>query len=194
LNYCRSEARRGRFSRTHPEACTGTSVVPKILHLAESDGLYGAEQVILALSREMMAGGQISPVIGVLVKRSGDSKELFARAAQLRVPILPLVCRKLLFPFDLVAASFRIRRAGIDLVHSHNYKPSLIALLTRQLLGIPALVTCHLIFRDRTVPLIQRMLIGLEHLLLGSSHPSSVFRQPSGISSSARASPRIGLR
>ena len=48
----------------------------RVLHFIESGGIYGAESVIINLSREMAAGGDYEPVIGCIVQRDDEAVDL----------------------------------------------------------------------------------------------------------------------
>jgi len=134
----------------------------RILHFIDSGGLYGAEQVILNLSECMFAGSDFEPVIGCIVQRSDESNDLFQEAQRRGLRAEKFVIRNGLLLIDLPRVAREIRVLGIDLIHSHGYKPSVFGYLMKPLSGIPAMATCHLWFKDENRPLKMRLMIWLE--------------------------------
>ena len=48
----------------------------KILHFIDSGGLYGAEKVLLNISREMIHEGDFLPVVGCIVQTDDEDNDL----------------------------------------------------------------------------------------------------------------------
>ena len=134
----------------------------KILHLVDSGGLYGAESVILTLSREMIRNGTFKPVIGCIVSRSNEQSDLFDRAREFGIPTVRVVIRNTRLPIDLTKFLFQCRKLGISLIHSHGYKPSVFAFIIRLISGIQVTATCHLWFMGDKRPLKQRVMTRME--------------------------------
>jgi glycosyltransferase involved in cell wall biosynthesis len=137
----------------------------RVLHLLESDGVYGAENVVLNLSREMARDGVFEPVVGCLVRSPEEAKGILDRAKEHGLPVLPVLFRNRVFLYDLFATPSRLRRAGVKLIHAHNHKATILAFVTRTLAGIPILATCHLLFVGESSPVTYRMLVRLEQML-----------------------------
>jgi glycosyltransferase involved in cell wall biosynthesis len=127
--------------------------------------VYGAENVVLNLSREMARDGVFEPVVGCVVKNLEEAKGILDRAKEHGLPVLPVLFRNRIFPYDLLAIPWRLRRAGVGLIHSHGYKASILAFVARAVAGIPVLATCHLLYVTRSSPVTYRLLVRLEQIL-----------------------------
>ncbi|ACE83998.1 glycosyltransferase family 4 protein [Cellvibrio japonicus] len=136
--------------------------IKRILHFIESEGVYGAERVILNLSQQMQKQGEFTPVVGCIVTAPDSPSDLFdaARAQGIEAVKIPIANSKLLW--QLPAAGRQIRKLHIDLIHSHGYKPSVFGFIIRLLTGIPIMSTCHLWFEPAKAPLKTRAMIRLE--------------------------------
>lgn len=117
----------------------------RVLHLVASDGLYGAERVILNLSKELM-GAHYVPVVGVICKEGAESPEIIKVATALGIDTLVISLRSKFDPFGLITLGKELKNNRINLVHSHGYKPTFFAFPTCKFLKIPLVVTCHLWF------------------------------------------------
>ena len=114
----------------------------RILHLIHSEGVYGAELILVYLAREMQRLGH-EVVVGSMRDPGTPTTafEKFAAGAgvaveEIRIPPrpTPAVVRQLL--------AIR-RRLGADLIHSHGYKADiLLGLVPRRWRG-PMLTTAH---------------------------------------------------
>lgn len=97
----------------------------KILHLIDSRGLYGAEQVLLTLVAGMNARGHDATVGSVRLPDDGE-KPIEAEAKRKQIPLwtLPLG-RGIDFKgcFELRA---RCEREGVQIIHSHGYKANIV--------------------------------------------------------------------
>ena len=134
----------------------------KILHFIDSGGLYGAENVILNLSREMQASDTYTPVVGCIVSQPDERSDLYDKAIELGVDVLKLVIRNSFLFVDIPRAARQLKKNGISLIHSHGYKPSVFGFLIRLATGIPIIATCHLWFLQGKIPLKMRAMIMLE--------------------------------
>lgn len=137
----------------------------RILHFIDSAGLYGAEQVILNLSREMSEARDFEPVVGCIVTTVDERSDLYDAAVAAGIEAFKLQIRNWLLPIDLLRVARRLRKAQICLVHSHGYKPSVFAYLMQVISGAPAMATCHLWFRPEQAPLRSRVMIWIERVL-----------------------------
>lgn len=93
-----------------------------MLHLISSAGFYGAEQVLLELSRAQLSISGQAPTIGVIDNRYNSHTEVLKRAAQYGLATERFPCARRL---DLQVVSL-IRRYvcdnGVGIVHCHGYK------------------------------------------------------------------------
>jgi len=137
----------------------------KVLHLIDSGGLYGAESVILALSREMQAGGEFEPVVGCIVAQLNAPSDLYDKCLQLGIRAEKVVIRNPLFYIDVFVVARQLRRLGINLIHSHGYKPSVFGYFIALLASIPITATCHLWFLQGDAPLKMKVMVRFELFL-----------------------------
>jgi glycosyltransferase involved in cell wall biosynthesis len=113
----------------------------RILHLISSNGLFGAERVVIELSKSLRER-DCQPVVGVLRNSHNPHVEVAdeARAQGIEYVIFP--CRRQLDPSPVRAIRRYIRQTGVDLVHCHGYKSNLYGLLASRAL-VPAVTTNH---------------------------------------------------
>jgi glycosyltransferase involved in cell wall biosynthesis len=137
----------------------------RVLHFIESGGIYGAESVIINLSREMAAGGDYEPVIGCIVQRDDEAVDLVRVAGSLGVEAHRITISNWRVFLDLPLAARFIRRQRIDMIHCHGYKPTVYAFLISMLVRVRVMATCHLWFIDTNAPFKMRALIGVEKFL-----------------------------
>jgi glycosyltransferase involved in cell wall biosynthesis len=81
-----------------------------------------------------------------------------------------VVIRNWALPLDAAIAASQFKDLGIDLVHCHGYKPTIVAALARLFSRIPVMSTCHLWFVEPNAPLRTRIAIGIERLLYRFCH------------------------
>ena len=134
----------------------------KVLHFIESEGVYGAERVILNLSKEMLQSTEIEPVVGCIVNKSEDVSDLFDAARNLGIEAIKLPISNSKVILDLFKAAKILRSARIAIIHSHGYKPSVYGAFLAVLLKIPVIATCHLWFEPSKGPLKMRFMLWLE--------------------------------
>jgi len=137
----------------------------RVMHFLESGGLYGAENVVLNLSREMLKTSEYVPVIGCIVQDAFEQVAIYDKALSCGIEAHKIVINNKKFPLDIISFLFMMRRINIDLVHSHGYKASIIAFFAMMLLRIPILPTCHLWFFGTGSPLRFRTMIAIEIFL-----------------------------
>lgn len=137
----------------------------KILHFIESGGLYGAESVILNLSREMAANNVYTPVVGCIISSPEEQCALYDKALEYGIAAKKLVLRNAWLFIDIPTVARQLKRDKISLLHSHGYKPSVFGFFISLLTGIPIMATCHLWFLHGKAPLKMRVMVGLELLL-----------------------------
>ena len=114
----------------------------KILQLRESSGFYGAENVIIELSKELqMADYEVW--LGILSPEESKTRVFFEMAKKNGIPMQVLSCRG---PIDLKTL-YLLRRFIIDknfaIVQSHGYKSNFYALIATWLTKVSLIATCH---------------------------------------------------
>lgn len=137
----------------------------KVLHFIDSDGVYGAERVILNLSLEMNKARGYIPVVGCITYSDQSQNDLYDTALSLGLEALKIPISNTMLWRDIPRAAKFLKQSGIDLVHSHGYKPSVFGFAIRLLAGIPVIATCHLWFEPDKGPLKMRGMIWLEKRL-----------------------------
>lgn len=145
----------------------------RVLHFIESGGLYGAERVILNLSREMIGGGKFAPVIGCIVSSETEQSDLYTAAKAEGIDAIKLVIPNRRFPLALFRVANELKKRNVTLIHSHGYKPSVYGFFLKFLARIPVMATCHLWFEMDKGPLKTRVMIALEKFFY-RSFPSVV--------------------
>jgi glycosyltransferase involved in cell wall biosynthesis len=119
----------------------------RILHLISSGGMYGAEAVILNLSRTLNQQGHTS-LLGIFSNSSNPNLQLHDLAQQEGIESHLISCRGQL---DLtVPATIRALTAATsaDLIHAHGYKADVYAYLALRNTNTPLVSTCHTWYDD----------------------------------------------
>ena len=117
----------------------------KVLHVISSGGMYGAEAVILSLSKEWNASGRDLSCVGVFAHAGAPVPTLYEVAVQAGIASELLPCHGQIdrsFPKLLRSLASRI---GADVVHAHGYKADLYTYAAfRGVRERPAIIsTCH---------------------------------------------------
>ncbi len=123
----------------------GPRAVPRVLLLAESPYFGGITAHLLALCAALSESGAARPLLACLSGRRED-RTLFdlAAARGIRAVELPMSG-----PLDVqVLRRLRAlaREEAVDLVHTHNYRATLLA--AAALRRLPRVISCHGIVRD----------------------------------------------
>ena len=117
----------------------------RILHLVSSIGLYGAERVILNLSKELKSS-EFEPILGVILHKRYPRPKIATVAKTLGIKIVSI---NLMSRFDFlgILKLFKsLKEEKISIVHSHGYKATVLAFIPCLIIKVPLLVTCHLWF------------------------------------------------
>jgi len=94
---------------------------PRILHLRSSGGLYGAEQVILNLARELNELGCTNQ-IACFNNAHNPHLELVEEAEKANLTALSIDCRGLFDRRTVDALRKIVSSGGFDVIHCHDYK------------------------------------------------------------------------
>ena len=114
----------------------------KILHIISSGGMYGAEAVILNMSRTLNKGPHQS-ILGVFSNSSHPNLQLHESAVSHGIESHVIPCKGQL---DLeVPRSLRklIQLTRADIVHAHGYKADVYLHFASRNLSTPLISTCH---------------------------------------------------
>jgi len=92
----------------------------KVLHLIESGGMYGAENVILNLSEEMQKSGIYEPIVGCIIQKSREVPTLcsITRKKGIRTELFQIKNARL--PVDYIRFVRRLKSIGPDIIHNHG--------------------------------------------------------------------------
>ena len=112
----------------------------RVLHLRSSCGLYGANRAVLDLS-EALRGG-LHSVVGSIVTGERDDV-LGAEAARRGLHTTRIESRGRADFASVAALAERIRALGISLLHAHDYKSLVLALLAGRRAKVPVVATYH---------------------------------------------------
>lgn len=137
----------------------------RVMHFIESGGLYGAESVIMNLSREMRGDQRFEPVIGCIVQHADERVALADLAAANDIEAHRLLIANWRVWLDLPRVARQLRALKIDILHCHGYKPAVFAYVIARLTGIRILTTCHLWYFDADAPFKMRMMVRIEKFL-----------------------------
>ena len=114
----------------------------KILHIISSGGMYGAEAVILNMSRMLAESGHES-VLGVFANSSNPNLQLHEAAAKEGVESHLIPCSG---QIDL-SVTAKIRKLAsetqADVVHAHGYKADIYIYFALRGASVPIISTCH---------------------------------------------------
>ncbi len=100
----------------------------KVLHIISSGGMYGAEAVILNLSKTLNQGPHQS-VLGAFANSSQPNLQLFEHAAASGIEAHAIACNGQ-FDRSVPASLHRlVQQTGADIVHAHGYKADVYAWL-----------------------------------------------------------------
>jgi len=114
----------------------------RILHLIHSEGIYGAESILLYLAREQQRRGH-EPVIGSIRDPGTPETPFEALARSHPLPVVPIRIAPRPTPGVVRSLLRAVRTVAPDILHSHGYKANiLLGPLPRRLRG-PMLSTLH---------------------------------------------------
>ena len=114
----------------------------KILHLISSGGMYGAEAVILALSRCLNAAGHESS-IAAFTSESQPNLALRAAADDAGIRIDSIACAGQIDRQVPAAIRALAQTLGSEVVHMHGYKADVYGWLALRGAGLPLVSSCH---------------------------------------------------
>lgn len=114
----------------------------RILHLISSGGLFGAERVVIELSKGLKLLDHCESIVGVIKNSHNPHIEIINEVAMSDIRSVVFGCKFQLDPKLIFSIRKFVRRNQIDLVHCHGYKSNFYGLLACKSL-VPTVTTNH---------------------------------------------------
>ena len=114
----------------------------KVLHIISSGGMYGAEAVILNMSRVLNEAGHQS-VLGVFSNFSKLNLQLHERALKEGIESHLIPCKGQIDRSAVARIRELVRQAKVDVVHAHGYKADIYVYFALRGTRAPYVSTCH---------------------------------------------------
>ena len=114
----------------------------KVLHIISSGGMYGAEAVILNMSRTLMEGPHCS-ALGVFSNSSNPNLQFHEAALKEGLESHLIPCRGQVDRSAIAAIRELAIQSGADVVHAHGFKADIYVYFALRGLGLPLVSTCH---------------------------------------------------
>lgn len=115
----------------------------KVVHLIDSGGLYGAEQVLLSLCKEQQAQG-LTPIILSCGLPDEKEKPLELAAKHFKIECISWRMKAGINIKGMRLLLQRLKSENVQLLHSHGYKFNiLLGLFSKKRLGLPSVSTVH---------------------------------------------------
>jgi glycosyltransferase involved in cell wall biosynthesis len=114
----------------------------KILHIISSGGMYGAEAVILNMSRTLNEGSHTS-VLGVFANSSNPNLQLHEVAVKEGIESHVIACKGQIDPTVITSIRNLATQTNADIIHAHGYKADIYSHFALCGSGIPLVSTCH---------------------------------------------------
>jgi glycosyltransferase involved in cell wall biosynthesis len=114
----------------------------KILHVISSGGMYGAEAVILNLSRTLNAGAHRS-MLAVFLNSSNPNLQLHENAKREGIESHLIPCSGPIDRSAIACIRCLVSQTGAEVVHVHGYKADIYVYLALRASGTPLVSTCH---------------------------------------------------
>jgi glycosyltransferase involved in cell wall biosynthesis len=114
----------------------------KILQMISSGGMYGAEAVVLNLSRTLNEGPHRS-LLGVFSNSSNPNLQLHENATKEGLESYLIPCNGQIDRKAITSIRELVQRTGADVVHAHGYKADIYAFFALRASGVSLVSTCH---------------------------------------------------
>jgi glycosyltransferase involved in cell wall biosynthesis len=114
----------------------------KVLHIISSGGMYGAEAVILNISRTLNKGPHCS-ILGVFANSSNPNLQLYEAATKEGIESYAISCKGQIDGSAVANIRELAVRTEVDIVHAHGFKADIYVFLALRALEIPYISTCH---------------------------------------------------
>ena len=121
---------------------TGKCNPPRVLHLISSSGFFGADNMLIELSKELRHTGY-TPIIGVFKNIHNPHVEVAEKAKQYNFPFTLFPCNGRLDFKTILSIRRFLKKQNIGIIHTHGYKSNLYALAASMGKSLPRVATCH---------------------------------------------------
>lgn len=115
----------------------------RVMHLISSNGVFGAEKVMLNLAANMNYNGIKSRIV-VIKNLHNPHLEVFEEALRRNIPAGFVESRGRLDMKAIRQIAKIIKANKINLIHTHNYKANFLGVFAARKAGIPVIATNHL--------------------------------------------------
>jgi glycosyltransferase involved in cell wall biosynthesis len=116
--------------------------MPTVLQLISSSGFYGADNVLVELSKQLKKT-DFKPIVGVFNNLYNPHLEIAKAAESFDLPVHIFPCRgKLDHRTILLLRQFH-QKQNIGLIHAHGYKTNFYVLASSIGKTVPRITTCH---------------------------------------------------
>ena len=134
----------------------------RVLHIISSGGMYGAESVILNMSRTLNEGSHHS-TLGVFLNSSNPNLQLHESACREGIDSHLIPCKGRLDRTAIRLIRKLAAEAGADVVHAHGYKADMYVYFALRGSSIPLISTCHTWYdhdpKDRFFGVVDRLIL-----------------------------------
>jgi glycosyltransferase involved in cell wall biosynthesis len=134
----------------------------RVLHIISSGGMYGAEAVILNMSRTLNEGPHRS-TLGVFLNSSNPNVQLHESASREGTESHLIPCTGRLDRTAIRRIRELAAQAGADVVHAHGYKADLYVYFALRGSNLPLVSTCHTWYnhdpKDRFFGVVDRFVL-----------------------------------
>jgi glycosyltransferase involved in cell wall biosynthesis len=134
----------------------------KVLHIISSGGMYGAEAVILNMSRTLNEGPHRS-TLGVFLNSSNPNVQLHESASREGIESHLIPCTGRLDRTAIRRIRELAAQAGADVIHAHGYKADLYVYFALRGSNLPLVSTCHTWYnhdpKDRFFGVVDRFVL-----------------------------------
>ena len=114
-----------------------------VIHMISPEGVYGAENVVINLSQELIRNN-VNSIIGVIHQNQPNQIQIIQTAEKLGIKTVEFV-QKHSFDLSIIYQFFQfLKKKKIHIIHSHGYKATIFCFISSVLKKIPMTVTCHL--------------------------------------------------
>src|SRR5690242_19382711 len=114
----------------------------KVLHIISSGGMYGAEAVVLNLSRALSDAGHSSR-LGVFSNSSNPNLQLHEAARSEGIESNLIQCNGQIDTAVTGRIRELVKATGVDVVHAHGYKADVYVYFALRGIKMPFVSTCH---------------------------------------------------